>query len=277
MPMQHRSSTQTFLVAALMLIVAGLAFSAPASADYSTKLADPVGDSGGAPDLVGLIVSYTGPDADALTLAVAQQPSTLPDGSDILIGFDTDRDPATGGDGGADYLLTLTPTPGGVDPTFSRWESTQYVPFQPAEPVLSGSKDGAELIGLCLCDLKNPTDFGIFARSEGNGATDLLPDSGTSEVALPVLAGIRYAVNQPVAGRRFQVLVRGVHLLANPQAVQTPQSVTCSATLAGKRLALTGHCLWRIPVTAHGQKLMLSIAAGYAGTKATFTHTFTVR
>jgi hypothetical protein len=259
-----------------MFVSACFALPAPAAA-YSTQLVDPVGDSGSAPDLTGLTIVYSGADADALSLVVTQAGAELPEGSDVVIGFDTDRNPATGGDGGAEYLLTLTPAPGGFSPAFARWQSTQYVAFQPKLPVVTTSKDGGEFVGLCLCDLKDPASFGVFVRSEGNGATDLLPAAGTSDVALPVLSGIRYEVSQPVAGQTFQVLVKGVRLLEDPARLVAPQSATCSATLAGHPLTLTRRCFWRLPATARGLKLTLSVTVAYEGTKTTFNHLFAVR
>jgi hypothetical protein len=174
-------------------------------------------------------------------------------------------------------FLTLTPAPEGFTPVFSRWQSTQYVAFQPKLPVVTTTKDGGEFVGLCLCDLKDPASFGVFVRSEGNGATDLVPAAGTSDVTRPLLSGIRYEVSEPVAGQTFQVLVKGVRLLEDPARLVAPQSATCSATLAGQPLTLTRRCFWRLPTTARGKKLALSVTVAYEGTKTTFNHLFAVR
>src|SRR5262249_29908237 len=171
----------TSFAAAIVAVLGAFVFSASAGA-YTSRIADPAGDSGGAPDLTGMTVTFDDQDADALVVKIAYARS-LTSGSGIVVGLDTDLNPATGGEGGADYLITLVPaTRGAVAAAFSRWQSSQYVAFSPVQPVVSAGGDGQAEVILCLCDVKNPLGFGIFARSEVTGGTDTdqMPDAGTA-------------------------------------------------------------------------------------------------
>jgi hypothetical protein len=264
-----------YLAAVAAAVAAAFAFPAPSSA-YTSTTADATGDSNGAPDLTGLTVTYDNADADALIVKISQA-GALADGSDVMIGFDTDLNPATGSDGGADYLLDVAPATGGeISAAFSRWQSGQYVAFSPVEPVIAAAEDGSEEIVMCLCDLKDPLSFGIFARSELAGATDLLPETGTATVQIPVLRSVLYSLRPPSAGSTFSVVVTGARLYSDQTHIVRPQSSTCSATLGGKPVALSGRCRWRLPADARHRKLVLTIGVLYEGTKTTFSRAYTV-
>src|SRR5215468_6225751 len=97
--------------AAIVAVLGAFVFSGSAGA-YTSRISDSAGDSGGAPDLTGMTVAFDDQDADALVVKIAYAGS-LTSGSDIVVGLDTDLNPATGGDGGADYLITLVPATNG--------------------------------------------------------------------------------------------------------------------------------------------------------------------
>src|SRR5262245_21846932 len=93
----------------------------PTSSAFTARLGDAIGDSGAAADLMSGSVSYDNGDAELLILRVSGA-GRIPDGGDVVIGFDTDRNPATGTDGGADYLLELVPGTKGFGVALSRWQ-----------------------------------------------------------------------------------------------------------------------------------------------------------
>jgi hypothetical protein len=264
--------------AALVLaaLALGLASVSPAPAAIP-PITDAVGDAGAAPDLTGLTVTYAGGDADAVGVKVSfAGGGDLPAGSTIVVGLDTDRNPATGADGGADYLIDLQPVPSGVAATFSRWHAGRYEFFSPADPVLTAGGNGELTFYFCLCDLGDPTAFGIFARSELADSSDMLPDTGTAAIDLPVVYSVLLVHPLPVAGKAFQTAVQGIRLANDRMHIVQPQSATCSAKLAGKSLALTGRCRWRLPPGASGQQIAISITVRYAGETTTFNHSYPV-
>ena len=116
--------------------------------------------------------------------------------------------------------------------------------------------------GLCGCDSDDPDTTQVFVR-------DLV--AGTTE---PVSVGRRW-VPQPGklalvpwparAGKRLTATMR-VLAGGGPVASAKP---ACTATLAGRRLALVGRgfrgssvrCAWQIPKTARGKRLAGSLSA----------------
>jgi hypothetical protein len=263
--------------AAIVAVLAAFVFSASAGA-YTFQISDPTGDSGSAPDLTGMTVRFDDQDADALVVKIAYAGS-LTSGSDIVVGLDTDLNPATGSDTGADYLITLVPSINGtVAAAFSRWQSSQYVAFTPASPYASAARDGQAEVIFCLCDVGNPLRFGIFVRSEVTGATDtdLMPDAGTATINLPLVRSVLASTSPPRAGAPFAVSIAGVRLWADPTHVLKPQSVTCTASLAGRALAGSRPCRWSLPASARGKKLVLNIKVLYDGTLSRFQQTLSV-
>ena len=119
-------------------------------------------------------------DADGVIMQLHFVGDQLPAGSRVVVGLDTDRNAATGGDGGADFLIDLEPADGKVAATFSQWKSGAYHVFQLGNPGFSAVKSGVILLVFCLCDFKNPSAFGLFARSEAASSSDAMPDSGNA-------------------------------------------------------------------------------------------------
>jgi hypothetical protein len=67
----------------------------------------------------------------------------------------------------------------------------------------------------------------------------------------------------PRAGRR--IAVKGVRLTRQNGARIAATRITCVARLAGRRLAPAGACAWRLPASAAGKELTLSVTARHAG------------
>src|SRR5439155_2881655 len=161
----------TLVAAALALGLAGAGAGGAGAGAFPTPfatLSDASGDAlGGAPDLTGLTVGYEGSDVDAVVMQVQYAGDQLPGGSHIVVGLDTDRNAATGSDGGADYLIELEPASGKVVASF-------------CNPAITAVKSGVALLVFCLCDLNHPTALRIFARGESadGSASDSMPDTG---------------------------------------------------------------------------------------------------
>jgi hypothetical protein len=275
--------SRTFLSAAVVasaawLTLAGSGRAAPPS------FPDPTGDSATAPDLTGLTFSYRSGDADALSITVDWAGSVdLPQGSQIVVGLDTDRDPATGSDNGADYRVILAPVVGAsskVGMGFERWQGGSYVTWSPRLPAFTAAKGGSVLAVMCLCDLNDPVSFDMFARSEIDGAadTDSVPDAGTSLVTLPIVHSVLFRTSplSPVAGKSFAGTIEGIRLEADPSRVYALSTATCTAKLAAATLPLSGRCRWQIPTTATGKPLAVSIRVVYQGAVTTFVAHFKV-
>src|SRR5437773_2274042 len=178
----------TLVAAALALGLAGAGAGGAGAGAFPTPFAtvsDASGDAlGGAPDLTGLTVGYEGSDVDAVVMQVQYAGDQLPDGSHIVLGLDTDRNAATGSDGGADYL----------------------------------------------------------------------PDTGAADLNVPVVSSVNYSIPFPTAGSAFWAEVHGVRLAYDRLHLVPAESATCSAKLAGKQLALTGHCRWHLPADTKGKR-----------------------
>jgi hypothetical protein len=264
------------LITSLATLAAASALTlVPTAQAFTAKLGDPVGDAGDAADLTGLSVGYASGDADMLALKIGGGAAIPPDG-DIVIGFDTDRDPATGTDGGADYLLELVPSSKGLSVALSRRQGDGYVAARLRLPVLTAEDGGTAIVGLCLCELRNPTAFGIFARSELGDSSDSVPDAGTAEIDLPILRSVLTSMHLPVAGKTLTTEITGVRLVNDPVHVVRPQSATCAAKLGAATLPLAGRCRWRLPTEARGKRIALSIKVTYLGTTTTFSETVPV-
>lgn len=272
----------TLVAAALALGLAGAGAGGAGAGAFPTPfatLSDASGDAlGGAPDLTGLTVGYEGSDVDAVVMQVQYAGDQLPDGSHIVLGLDTDRNAATGSDGGADYLIELEPASGNVVPSFWRWKGGSYQEFQVRNPAITAVKGGVALLVFCLCDLNHPTALRIFARGESadGSASDSMPDTGAADLNVPVVSSVNYSIPFPTAGSAFWAEVHGVRLAYDRLHLVPAESATCSAKLAGKQLALTGHCRWHLPADTKGKRLALTIKVTYKGGASTFVQSYPV-
>jgi hypothetical protein len=133
---------------------------------------------------------------------------------------------------------------------------------------------------MCLCDLGDPASFNMFARSEVQGATDTdtVPDAGPSLVTVPIVHSILFRpvrFHDPIAGKPFGGVIDGIRLAADPTKVYAASNATCMRS-SRERLSPYGHCRWRIPATAAGQSLAISIRVVYGGPPTTFTASYKV-
>jgi hypothetical protein len=219
-----------------------------------------------------------GRDADGIALVVDYAGDTFPPGSRIVVGLDTDRNRATGSDRGADYLIDLEQSGERVVPSFERWRSGRYVPFELRSPVYAGGKAGSVLLVVCLCELGDPSAFRVFAQGVGgDGASaDSMPDSGSQTVTVPIVASVNVAATFPVAGKTFSAEVNGIRLESDRSRLVAPQAATCSAKVGPKLLAPTGRCRWRLPAGSKGGTVVLRITVTYDGGTTTFRQPYPI-
>jgi hypothetical protein len=193
----------------------------------------------------------------------------------VLVLFDTDRNPPTGNQLGAEYEILVTQSAW----AFLKWDGSQMSPFS-HQPVVVGRTAGALAIAFCSCDLGTQSfNFGVGAV-RGNDV-DIAPDNGVWSFPQPLtaisFASILVSPLVPKAGKRFTVTVMGAKL--DSDEIVMPDSYSCTATLAGRVLkgSGTGGCSWALPKKARGKKLVVDATVSYKGASDTFEASYKVR
>ena len=198
--------------AALLTVLALLA--APgggaAAGGNPTKLTDVAGDSATAPDLTSLKVDYKGDDALMVEAGLAGG-GTLAANSRIVVGFDTDHDASTGGDGGAEYLLVMSPAVGtdgktSVMPVFYKWNGTGY----PRLALRSGLSAGGAGNGVASRCSASATSVSRRRSRSSLAPSSPIPTTptccrmwGALRAALPVVYSLQHELSrQPAAADR---------------------------------------------------------------------------
>jgi hypothetical protein len=267
--------------------IAGLAAAAVAlvaiqagSAAPLTTYADATGDSGTAADITSITV--TNDDAGTLTfkLSIANRPAAL--NADDLIGFgiDSDRNAQTGDSDGVEYLLLIGSTGSGI----IKWDGTDYVAYTHG-PVSGSYAAGVVQLSIGKADIGGGAAFDFyavaFAGDETTAADDLAPENGiyTYTLTAPVkvdAADAFFTPAAPKAGALFGVSRVVVYLTDKSSARVAAYS--CTAKLAGKALKPVSRCKWRLPATAKGKKLVVTVSLVYKGEGGTITpYAFKVR
>ena len=249
---------------ALAVAFAGSAGAAPVS--YN----DPGGDNGAAADIGAVTVDSTADGFITLKASVPNLPQVGQPGF-VAVAFDTDRNGSTGSLMGGDYLFVfnLGAARGGL----SRWNGTEYVDAGGDSVTAVGA--GSFEVKVKPASLGGATAFN-FAIAAASGEADvaeidLAPDTGMwfFELKAPVVTvdtiHAKFVPSAPKAGAVFQApLVR--LKLTNGRTVLAAK-YRCVAQLAGKVLRGTGKgsCTLRIPKTAKGKRLTISLFVTYGG------------
>jgi hypothetical protein len=245
------------------------------------EVTDPPGDSGGAADITRVTVAN---DLSGKILFVVQvgNRSGFVANDIVAIFIDSDKNPATGSPNtGSDYFIGFDATVPAVG--LAKWNGTTF------EDVATTSLRGAWSAGyLALIDraeLGNTTafDFQVITALTTSDQHDVSPDGDfqTFAVAPPHIASIApgFSTLKPRAATTFRL--KTVQLTLETDETAAAGSFSCKAKLAGKRLKGTGPggCTFKLPKTAKGKKLSVTITAAPAGGKAqTFApYVFTVR
>lgn len=238
---------------------------AGAGAANDTSFTDPTGDSGTGADFTTIRASNDYDGNVTFVLEFANR-STLTGDDFVSIFMDTDKNQSTGRFG-IDYAIGVaTSSVFIVRGTASGFETVPST-------TLRVSAD-RKTITANRSDLGNTSGFIFFLFSDvGNTAGDEAPDGDQAyqfDLKLaPVLESItaRFSPAAPRAGRVFRVA--SAQLVTDEEETVTPERLTCTATLGGKRLKGTS-CRWTLPRTAANKQLVVRITGRYKGATATF-------
>lgn len=273
----------------LCVAAVALALAAPPVAGAApTTYSDPTGDNGVAADVSSVTVE-SGSDGYLHikpTVANIQFPSPVP--ASVVVGLDTDRSGSTGGPGGADYILGFDFQ--GITFFFGKWDGSNYV--NPGNPqlgdarVIAGSS-GVEFqirpAGLGGVTAFNFVVYAGTGTADGGFDFDFAPDVGSwlfevKQVLTVETVTATFAPAAPRAGRVFQAPV--VLLTLSDGTTITARSYRCLAKLGGKLLRGTGRggCTFKLPKSAKGKRLVVTLSVTYDGVTDTFEpYVFKVR
>jgi hypothetical protein len=252
-------------IAVFGAVLALLLLAVPA-AGASTTFTDPQGDAtGGAPDVTQVVVSN---DFDGnVTFALTTDRASFTADDLVFVLMNTDKDSTTGING-VDYVLVTSGS--GVQLLRATGAS-----FAPAPQMTLRTEDGGKTVTINRTDIgdTNGLIFGVVTGLRSNDAAeDDAPDTGSWSYDLdlkPVLDTLeaRFSPAKPKHGKPFRL--SGTTLRVEDGTIVKADAVTCVAKLNEKRLA--GRCAWRIPASARGKRLVVTLTAHYKGAKATFT------
>lgn len=289
--MKTRVGVLIVLAALLVGVQAALGGSARSTSNNQT-FADSIGENVNAPDITSVAVSNDDAGMITFQINISNRPTLTPD-MFLLIPLDTDKNPATGSAdfGGADYVIELDP---GVVTLF-QWNGTDFVQAASQSSLTFAYAATGATIRISAADLGKTKAFnfrvlaasGLVVDAAGNAnfdnvQTDSAPDPGHGFFAYNVLTKLvltatafSTAPKPAKAGKAFSAT-----LAANENDTAGPVgsgTVTCVATVGGKRIAALTHvlangvatCVWRVPATAKGQTIRGTITLNVRGTKLT--------
>jgi hypothetical protein len=236
-------------------------------AGAAASFTDPTGDAtGGAADITGVSVSNDASGNITFTLTTNRSACTSDD--IVVIVLDTDRNASTGV-GGLDYAI-------GLEASGAVLLKASGATFTGAAASTLQATNNNMTVTINRSDLGSTTGFNFAVvsslLSNQTAAKDSAPDSGTYSYDLglkPVLNTLaaKFSPTLPRHGHAFRLAATTLRL--EDGSVVKADSITCRATLNGKRLA--GRCSWRIPANARGKRLVVYLTARYQGATATFT------
>lgn len=256
-----------------------------------TTFTDQSGDSGTAADITTVTVANTQAGLYSFDIAFATPYAATATASIYL---DTDLNPSTGDQNGADYVLYHDHDSGRFG--LYVWSAGKWVlaPSQ-ADAVLGLDANNHLQATVDASDLGGSHAFDFFVETtEGgsNGDYDVAP-SGTGEwsyVFAPplVLSVAAYAMTVPKPGREW-VVTFAVQRSDNGAFVGSEATVFCNASGAGRKLAVVAKlvgtpgddepsafaCAFRIPRKLAHRLVHATIAIQYLGRSA--SHAFTTR
>lgn len=265
----------------LLVAVAALVFAGAASAD--TTFTDAAGEDGAAADLSTVVVSN---DPAAHTFKVVAQITNMPTletNAVIAIGFDSDRNAATG-QSGLDYLF-------GIDPGgwyFDKWDGTQWADVPAVQNIDVSYVNGLLTAVFHESDIAAVQAF-TFAVLTARGPDPANPalDTGgpwTYTLATPPVAKQATVTSTSVtvavpakAGARFHVGPFKINLSDGTSITATGEK--CTATLGGVKLSGTGAggCMFALPKTAKKKRLVVRVSGAYGGATVSKTVTYVVK
>jgi len=276
----------------LLVLAAVIALGSPAVA-HGADYTDPSGDNGADAD-VGVVSVSSGADGYLhVKLNVANMPALLSPGS-IALGLDTDRNEATGGGSGADYLIVVVlDDASGI---FTKWDGSTYAVEDVPQGELRYLVGGGGLEFLIRPSLIGaPTSFGFWA-GVATGAIeedrfDRAPDTGAwiyesrpvqQPAPAPAVSVERvdatFVPAPPRSGTTFRPALVRIKLSTGRWLVTN--SYRCVATLGGNAIRGTGRggCTLKLPKNAKGKRLRVTFFVTYKGNTDEFEpYSFRVR
>jgi hypothetical protein len=246
---------------------AALVTAAPAGARNDAGFTDTRND--GMPgDVAGILVNNDDTGILQFKVLIANLPN-LPRDVAIYVGFDTDRNPATGADGGADYLFNAR------EGSYSllRWDGQRYLDADWRD-VIATYRGGLDL-WIDWENLGKPSAFDFFFRIERGTSVDRAPDAGSYPFQVIInpqaqVLDAAFTPEPPRAGRMFSAKAKRIQLTTGDW-VRAGQA-TCRAWLAGREIRGRGPggCTWALPRTAAGKKLVVRLTVPYKGKRIRF-------
>jgi hypothetical protein len=263
------------------LLALGVAQVATADASFT----DPAGDAGTAPDITAVGAAN---DASAnLTFTVRTNQAALVADAAVLVVFDVDQNPQTGGSGVESFFVIASD-----GWQFLKWNGSQFAPAGAASA--NGSyANGVATFKISKADLGGVDKFTFWAESyqfdaSGNQlGSDTAPDGTDAyEYAitkpLTLRAGTTTAVPaRPKAGKAFAVRTRITRgdtggPLASGTVKCTVRSGTAPLRATGRVSAGVAVCSMQIPKTAKGKLLRVTMKVTLQGVSTTKTVTYRV-
>jgi hypothetical protein len=247
-------------------IVASLLFAA-GGAGAAATFTDATGDAvGGAADFTQVVVDNDAAGTISFVLTFANR-TALSSDDIVVIPLDTDENAATGFQG-FDFLI-------GIDSTGARLFQGTGTGITPVTSSTLKSSNGGTSVSINRSELGNThhLNFGVDTGLASNEtAEDLAPETSVFRYDLALIPQLgtlaaRFSPAKPRAGHVFRLA--GTTLRLDDGSIVKAESITCRATLNGKRLA--GRCSWRIPKNARGKRLVVYLTVTYNGDTATFT------
>jgi len=246
---------------------------------------DYIEDVVSAPDICGANV-VTNDNLGKITIGLHihdRQGFVVGDGYRVML--DTDKNPATGSTAapgvpaGTEYEIEIHD---GAS-TLQHWNGAAFEPVATQSPITTEwLEDYGPALEINAADIGNATGFDLVYVTTNATDVDLAPDSGTWSYTMTKL--------ELTAGRLLLGPARaGKPLLAAMEVTRSDfdialdeGKITCAGKLAGKPLRgrsafgsdLVG-CMWRLPKTAGGKRVVASVAVTFQGVTA--KRSFTIR
>ena len=259
----------------------------PAFGAGPARYADGARDAGGrAPELTTVVVTNDDAGAIRFRINVGNQPRLARDAR-LELFLDSDRNPGTGDplSLGADYRFVLDGATQTFD--FDRWDGARFDSTAASASVRVWYWSGVS-ITIDRAELGGTSAVAFWIRSLAPGRTgDSAPDHGTWTYELgaggvnpPDIDSFSYRVRPatPRAGERWVLRVDAVRLVGTTRTAR-PARFSCTAALAGRRLrgSGAGGCTFRLPRSARGKRLAVTITVAYLGEVVSGTATLRVR
>lgn len=284
----HARNRRRQALTALVGLTAAAALMTAAPSQAVGRYADPTGDSNGAPDLTGTLVTSDSNGQILFTIGVTGLVRGAQTG--VVLVVDADLNPGTGNPQwlGAEYLLFIDQE--SYSYGFASWNGTDWNFDAPSTTLQIRDAPNLVLVSVNASELGATRSFNFSVATIGaaEGQTDNSPSEGHFSYSLaaggPEIRSVRIQRNpaSPRAGRAFTLTPASLELPPNGGLLAptpAPDSYTCRARLGAKAIRGTGKggCTLRLPKNAKGKTLTVLVTVNYQGASKTTTVRVRVR